>query len=272
MTASPTQTSPLGLGLTITNEGLAWPKPPVFEDKRKERDYRKLRLAACFRIFSMFGMDSGIAGHISCRDPVHPDQFWVNPLGVHFSRITVSDLVLVDHEGHIVEGRHPINAAAYAIHSRIHLTRPDVVAAAHAHSRFGTMFASFGVKLRPVTQEAVAFYEDHSVFMGYGGVVAEVSEGQLIAEALGAGKAVICRNHGPFTVGQTLEEAVYWFLRMERACEQTLAIWATGRTPIEIEPPMAELACKQIGSPLAGWNALQPLMDKVLAEQPDLAL
>ena len=59
------------------------------------------------------------------------------------------DLVLVDHAGRIVEGKHPINAAAYAIHSRIHAARPDVVAAAHSHSLFCTTYASFG-KLLPV--------------------------------------------------------------------------------------------------------------------------
>jgi ribulose-5-phosphate 4-epimerase/fuculose-1-phosphate aldolase len=181
----------------------------------------------------------------------------------------VSDLVLVNHEGEIVEGKHPINAAAYAIHSRIHRARPDVVAAAHSHSRYCTTFASFGKLIPPITQEAAGFYNSHSLFDGYNGIAADVSEGELISAALGSGKAVICRHHGVFTVGASVEEAVSWYLRAERACEQTLLAWAAG-TPKEIDPQMAAHTVKQVGSPRAGWYGLQPLLDKVLAEQPDL--
>lgn len=258
------------LQLTIGENGLKWPEPPVFETKEEERRDRKIRLAACYRIFAMYGLDAGIAGHISCRDPILTDHFWVNPLGVHFSRIRVSDLVLVDHSGRIVEGKHPINAAAYAIHSRIHMARPDVVAAAHTHSRFCSAFAALGKMIPPITQDTVAFYGSHSLFEGYNGIAAEVSEGELISRALGSGKAVICRHHGIFTVGQSLEEAVSWFLRAERACEQTLLVWAAGGTSFEIDAETAALTARQVGSPRAGWYGLQPLIDKVLAEQPEL--
>lgn len=259
-----------GLGLTIAKEGLSWPEPPVFASREAERQHRKVRLAVGFRIFAMYGFDASIAGHISCRDPLLPDHFWVNPLGVHFSRIRASDLVLVDHAGRIVEGRHPINAAAYAIHSSIHRARPDVVAAAHSHSRFSTTFASLGKPIPPITQEACAFYKSHGVLQAYHGIAAEVSEGEQISQALGDGKMVICRNHGVFTVGQSVEEAVSWYIRAERACEQTLMAWAAG-TPVEIDPETAAFTVRQVGSHRAGWYGLQPLVDKILAEQEDVA-
>jgi ribulose-5-phosphate 4-epimerase/fuculose-1-phosphate aldolase len=255
--------------LELRPEGLNFPEPPSFATKEAERVHLKERLAAAFRIFSMCGFDAGIAGHISARDPVLSDHFWVNPLAVHFSRIRVSDLVLVDHEGRIVEGRHSVNAAAFAIHSRIHAARPDVVAAAHSHSRFGTTFSSLGKMLPAYTQESCAFYKDHAVLQAYGGVAGELSEGELIAKTLGPHKALICRNHGHFTVGQSVDAAVFWFMRMERAFEQTLLAWSAGQ-PVEIDDATATLACRQVGSPRAGWFGLQPLMDKVLAEQPDL--
>lgn len=260
---------PPGLLLQARPDGLNWPEPPAFDRKEDERLHLKQRLAASFRIFSMHGFDAGIAGHISARDPGRPDHFWVNPLGVHFSRIKVSDLVLVDHGGRVVEGHHPINAAAFAIHSRIHLARPDVVAAAHSHSRYATAFASLGKPLPPITQEACVFYKDHAVLQAYGGIASELSEGEQIAKALGPHKAVVCRNHAHFTVGQTVEEAVFWFLRMERAFEQYLLASAAGQ-PVEIDDATASLTARQIGSHRAGWFALQPLIEKVLAEQPEL--
>lgn len=255
--------------LQLQAGGLNWPEPTQFDDKQSERQHLKVRLAAGCRIFSMHGYDAGIAGHISARDPMLEHHFWVNPLGVHFSRVRASDLVLVNHAGQIVEGRHPVNAAAFAIHSRIHHARPDVVAAAHSHSRHGTAFASLGIPLPPITQEACAFYNDHAVMHSYGGIASDVSEGDQIAQTLGQRKAVICRNHAHFTVGRSVDEAVFWFLRMDRAFEQFLLASAAGK-PIEIDSDTAELAARQIGSHRAGWFAIQPLMDKVLAEQPDV--
>jgi ribulose-5-phosphate 4-epimerase/fuculose-1-phosphate aldolase len=255
--------------LQVQGDVVRFPEQPTFADKQAERLHVKQRLAASYRIFSLYGFDSGIAGHISARDPILSDHFWVNPLAVHFSQIRVSDLVLVDHAGQIVEGRHSVNAAAFAIHSRIHKERPDVSAAAHSHSRFGTTFASLGKQIPPITQDACAFYKDHVVMQAYGGVAAEISEGQMIADALGPHKAIICRNHGHFTVGQTVDEAVFWFLRMERAFEQTLLAWSAG-TPVEIDDATATMAAKQVGSAKAGWFGMQPLMNKIITEQPDI--
>jgi hypothetical protein len=56
----------------------AFPRPPVFEDKYEEREYLKGKLAAAFRIFGENGFDEGVAGHITLRDPVQPDCFWVS--------------------------------------------------------------------------------------------------------------------------------------------------------------------------------------------------
>ena len=64
--------------------------------------------------------------------------------------------------------------------------------------------------------------------------------------------------------------AVFWFLRMERAFEQYLLAAAVG-TPVEIDDATAHFTARQVGSHRAGWFAIQPLMDKVLAEQPELS-
>src|SRR5215213_9332920 len=100
----------------------------------EERLHRKQNLAAAFRLFSRFGFDEGVAGHITARDPELTDHFWVNPFGMPFSELRASDLLLVAHDGTVVEGDLPVNAAAFAIHSQIHAARTDVVAAAHSHS------------------------------------------------------------------------------------------------------------------------------------------
>lgn len=93
--------------------------PPLAEGAgsiAEERLHRKRQLAAAFRIFARYGYDEGIAGHITARDPEFPDRFWVNPYAVHFSRIRVSDLLLLDERGHVVEGSRRTNKAAFWIH------------------------------------------------------------------------------------------------------------------------------------------------------------
>src|SRR3954469_15097171 len=92
--------------------------PPVFATVEEERLHLKQKLAGAFRLFSKFGFDEGVAGHITARDPEKKDHFWVNPYGVHFSQIQASDLILCNHVGKVVEGNYPVNGAAFAIHSQ----------------------------------------------------------------------------------------------------------------------------------------------------------
>ena len=244
------------------------PSAPVFDSIEQEREHRKQRLASVFRVFAKFGFEEGVAGHVTARDPELADHFWVNPFGVAFSQVKASDLLLVDHAGNIVEGRYPLNHAAFAIHSRVHKARPDVIAAAHTHSLYGKTWSSLGRLLDPLTQDACAFYEDHALFNDFTGVVLDTDEGDRIGEALGDKKAVILQNHGLLTVGHTVEEAAWWFITMERTCQSQLLAEAAG-TPIPIRHEVAQTTALQTGSNLAGWFSYQPIYDKVLAENPD---
>jgi ribulose-5-phosphate 4-epimerase/fuculose-1-phosphate aldolase len=243
--------------------------PPTFATFAEERRHRKERLAAAFRLFARYGFDEGVAGHITARDPEKPDCFWVNPFGVYFGHIRVSDLVLVDHRGEVIEGNRPVNTAAFAIHSRVHAARPDAVAAAHAHSMYGKSWSSLGRLLDPITQDACAFYEDHGLFDDYTGVVYETSEGDRIANALGHTKAVILRNHGLLTVGQTVDEAAWWFITMERSCQAQLLAEAAGQ-PIRIDRQNALTTRAQVGDAYGGWFQFQPMWNKIAREEPDL--
>lgn len=245
------------------------PMPPTFNSVEEERLHRKQRLAAAFRLFAKFGFDEGVAGHITARDPEKQDHFWVNPFGMDFGQIRVSDLVMVDHKGEVVEGEYPVNVAAFAIHSSVHAARPDCVAAAHAHSMYGKSWSALGRPLDPITQDACAFYEDHGVFDDYTGVVYDPVEGQRIASALGRYKAVILRNHGLLTVGRTVDEAAWWFITMERSCHAQLLADAAGELRL-IEHENAKLTSQQVGSALAGWFQFQPLYARITKEQPDL--
>jgi ribulose-5-phosphate 4-epimerase/fuculose-1-phosphate aldolase len=243
--------------------------PPTFDSPAEERLHRKQRLAATFRLFAKFGYDEGVAGHVTVRDPEHPETFWVNPFGLDFGRIRVSDLIRVDHEGDTIEGELPVNRAAFVIHSRVHQARPDVVAAAHSHAMHGKAFSTLRRLLAPLTQDACAFYGDHALYDDFGGVVVEFDEGQRIAKALGTKKAVILANHGLLTVGETVDAAAWWFITMDRSCRAELLARAAGE-PKEISPEAAQQSCGITGNPLAGWFQFQPLYQRIVHEQPEL--
>lgn len=230
---------------------------------------RKQKLAAALRLFGKFGFDEGVAGHVTVRDPERLDHFWVNPMGKSFKQMSVSDLLLVDHEGTVVEGQGLLNGAAFTIHSRIHMAHPRITAAAHAHSVYGKSWSSLGRLLDPITQDACAFYNDHVLFDDFTGVVLDNSEGERIAAALGPHKAAILQNHGLLTVGESVDEAAWWFISMERCCQAQLLAEAAG-TPQLIKPEYASQTRETVGSTLAGWFSFQPLHDVIIAEQPEL--
>ncbi|KAJ6005120.1 Decarboxylase NovR [Penicillium herquei] len=248
------------------------PIMPVVEDKLKQREQLKGQLAAAFRIFGKFGYDEGVAGHITIRDPVDPTTFWVNPFGTAFSLIKASDLIQVDHSGKVIAGgpNRMLNSAAFMIHSAIHTARPDVICAAHSHSIYGKAFASLGRPLDIITQDSCAFYNDHAVYKEFRGVVLAEEEGHAIAETLGDKKAAILQNHGLLTVGQTVEEAVYWFVSMEKCCYAQLladaAAAGRGGATIKIDDADAAETYKTVGTPGAGWFSAKPMFDIIHRE------
>jgi len=260
-------TGPAGIVQTV------WPERGKMEvryqdDPERERLYRKQRLAASFRIFARFGFDMGGAGHITARDPILTDHFWVNPFGAHFSHVRLSNLLLVNHEGEIVEGKGPLNRAAFAIHSEIHAARPDVIAAAHSHSLYGKIWATLGRLLDPISQDAAIFYEDHVLFDDFTGIVLATEEGARIAAALGPKKAAILQNHGLLTVGHSVDAAVWWYLALENACKTQILAESVGK-PQSMRPDVATLTHSQNGSELAGIFGFKPYWDQVVAEEPD---
>jgi ribulose-5-phosphate 4-epimerase/fuculose-1-phosphate aldolase len=256
--------------ITLDPKSVGIVGPPSFDDVEQDRQYRKAKLAGALRIFGRLGFGEGVAGHITVRDPEFPDHFWVNPFGMSFRHMRASDLLLVNHDGQVVHGSAPVNRAAFVIHSAIHRARPEVIAAAHAHSVYGKAWSSLGRRLDPITQDACIFYEDHTVIAAQGGaVVFDVEAGRELAEQFTHGKAAIHQNHGLFTVGESVDEAAFWFISMERSCQAQLLAEAAG-TPKLIAHDMATYTREQTAFALAGWFSFQPLWQEITRTDPEL--
>ena len=212
------------------------------------------------------------AGHITYRDPVEPNTFWVNPFGTAFSLIKASDLIRVSEEGSVIEGgeNRMLNTAAFMIHSAIHQARPDVNAACHSHTIYGRAFCTLGRKLESITQDACAFHNDHAVYHSYTGVVLAAEEGRNIAQCVGNNKAALLQNHGLLTLGATVDEAVFWFVSMDKCCQAQLlaeaAAGSRGEKPIVISDEDAVVAYNTVGTRPAGHFSAKPLFDVIHKE------
>jgi ribulose-5-phosphate 4-epimerase/fuculose-1-phosphate aldolase len=254
------------------NPDLIFPYEKKFSSSAEERRHLKERLVAACRAFALEGFDYGFAGHLTIRDPEHPELYWTNPMAVHFNQVKVSNLILADHEGNVVEGQHALNRAGFVLHSAVHEAHPEIVAMCHAHTVYGTAFASLGKKIEPITQDACAFFEDHVVIGAEGGKVAvEVKAGHSVAEAFRNVKAAIHQNHGLLTASRhSIESAAFWFIALERCCRQQLMIEATGQQPLLLSESRARYSREHVGSDYIGWLHFQPIWENLVATQPDM--
>ncbi|KUI69163.1 Meiotically up-regulated gene 14 protein [Cytospora mali] len=199
---------------------------PQFQTKEEVRRWQLEQMAGAFRVFAKMGFADGASGHISLRDPVDTDTFWINPYGVHFGLLRVSDFVRVDEQGRRVGGADaPVSTGGFLIHSAIHQARPDINVAVHTHTPYGRAWSVFGRGVEMLCQDSCMFLDDLAVYEDFGGVVFAAEEGRRIAAALGpVKKNIILRNHGILSGGGTVGEAVGFFIALERACQTQLLV------------------------------------------------
>ena len=237
-------------------DDLIFPELPEFASFEEERRHRKERLVAACRAFAQQGFDYGFAGHLTVRDPERPELYWTNPMCVHFDKVKMSNLILVDHAGMVVEGDYAVNRAGFVLHANVH----------------EAAWCATGRPIDPITQDACAFFEDHVVIGEQGGQVAvENHAGSDVAKAFKGVKAALHQNHGLLTASRhSIESAAFWFIALERCCQQQLAIAASGIEPIRIPADRARYSREHVGSDYIGWLHFQTIWNQLVADQPDM--
>ncbi|KAF7535352.1 hypothetical protein G7054_g5449 [Neopestalotiopsis clavispora] len=245
---------------------------PAFENPHDKRIWIRQHMAAAFRFFGKNGYTEGTSGHISVRDPILPNHFWMNPFAVHFNQLKASDMVLVDAEGYVVPGGNQamINEAGFMIHSEVHKARPDVVAVAHAHSIGGKAWASFGKPIEMLTQDACNLYGIVGVYAEHGGIALAQDEGRAIAQSLGkTNTACILMNHGLITCGTTVDEAAFLFYCLDQSARGQLMAEAAAANGLEkkiIPDDMAKYTARSMQSPDNFYNEFQPEFNLIVHE------
>ena len=228
----------------------------------------RVDLALCYRLVAHHGMTDLIYTHISARVPGTQDRFLLNRMGVAFDEMTASDLVEVG-TGDPPEDSDdaPINLAGFTIHSAIHMARPDVICALHLHSRASMAVAALERGLLPLNQISMQFY-DRLAYHDYEGVALDLDERQRLIASLGDKNAMILRNHGLLTLGDSIAKAFTRAYYLEKACQIQLDAMATGEE-LRLPPPeVCEHAAHQFdgfyeGDAMRlGWAANRRAIDR----------
>jgi len=255
-----------------SQSGLEFPQELQTDDIGELRQHRKKRLVAASRAFAKWDMDYGFAGHLTIRDPEHPELYWTNPMAVHFAQVKLSNLILVDHDGQVVEGDFAVNQAGFVLHAAVHAEHPDILAMCHAHTVYGGAYAALGRPLPPISQDACTFFEDHVVIKDEAGQVAvERDAGYNVAHAFKDVSAAIHQNHGLLTASRhSIDAAAFRFMVLERCCRQQLLIDASGHTPVEVPAERARYSQEHVGSEYIMWLHFQTDYGNLLETNPDM--
>jgi ribulose-5-phosphate 4-epimerase/fuculose-1-phosphate aldolase len=238
-------------------------------------------LAAVYRLVAHFRMTDLIFTHISVRLPGPEHHFLINPYGLLFEEITASNLVKIDLSGHAVEDSpHPVNPAGFVIHSAIHAARPDAQCVLHTHTRAGCAVAAQEQGLLPLNQISMEFY-GRLGYHDYEGVALNLAEQRRLVADLGSHPAMILRNHGLLTVGETPAQAFLRMYYLDKACEIQTAATAAGTPLVVPSPDVCELTARQLtgqddSSDLQddkayefAWAALLRLVERVAPDHKD---
>ena len=200
----------------------------------------RVDLAAAYRLVALYGWDDLIFTHLSARVPGPEHHFLINPYEMMFDEITASSLVKIDVEGNPVgPSEHPVNPAGFTIHSAIHMAREDATAVMHLHTPHGQAVSAMEFGLLPHTQTAMI--AKHNVaYHDYEGIATDLDERERLVADLGEKHAMILRNHGTLTVGDSVGSCFLRLYFLERACEAQVHMLAAGLDHLNTPPQGVE--------------------------------
>ena len=210
---------------------------PSLEGEVPEAEWKvRVDLAAAYRLVAHYGWDDLIFTHLSARVPGPEHHFLLNPYNLMFEEVTASSLVKVDIEGNPV-GASPFitNPAGFTIHSALHMAREDAAAVIHLHTPHGQAVSAHCDGLLPLTQTAMLIREEVA-YHDYEGVAVDLDERERLVADLGSKGAMLLRNHGTLTVGETVGEAFVKMYFLERACEAQILALSAGTDNLNTPP------------------------------------
>lgn len=162
------------------------------------------------------GLVKWTSGNVSFREP-ETNYVVIKPSGIHFDALMPGQMVVVDLQGNVIEGEHSPSVDT-ASHLYVYLKRPDINSIVHTHSPFATSFAIRGISLPAYTTTAANLFGGAVPCSDYA-AIGEKEIGKQIVHHIGSGSAILLRNHGVFTIGNTVENALKAAVILEEVAE-----------------------------------------------------
>jgi L-fuculose-phosphate aldolase len=184
------------------------------------------KLALTCRALFDAGHDSGLAGQITARAD-EPGTYYTQRLGLGFDEITAGNLLLVDEDLNVLDGKGIANPAN-RFHTWIYRARPDVNCIVHTHPFHVAALSMLEVPLVVSQMDIAPLYDDCAFLPDWPGVPVGNEEGEIISAALGDKKAILLAHHGHVVAGASIEEACSLGMLVERAAKLQLAAMAAG--------------------------------------------
>jgi ribulose-5-phosphate 4-epimerase/fuculose-1-phosphate aldolase len=212
-------------------------------DMHPDEAAARVQLAACYRVFALLGWTELIYNHITLRVPDSATggarQFLINPFGLHYNEVTASNLVKIDSQGTVLDdSAYPVNPAGFTVHEAL----PDAHCVMHTHTTAGMAVACVQGGLQP-TNFYSAQLIDRVAYHDFEGITIHADEAPRLLASIGDKPAVILRNHGLLTWGQTLPQTFATLWTLQRACEIQLATLSMG--PAIVVPTAVAARCAQ---------------------------
>ena len=171
------------------------------------------------------GYDDHLAGHITYKQA--DGTLLVNPWGLTWDEVRASDIMRIDVEGNVLEGRWTVTPAI-TLHTELHAARDDIVVAVHNHPRWGTIWADLH-RVPPVYDQTAAMMPgDPKLYDDFGGSVDAVEKARGCVEALGDASCALLANHGVLVVGRDIAQAHHRAVVLEWRCRQAWHVEAVG--------------------------------------------
>lgn len=177
------------------------------------------------------GLVKWAQGNASGRDPAS-GLVAIKPSGARLDQLRPEDLVVVDLEGRVVEGRLKPSIDT-ASHLHVYRRRADVHGIVHTHSPHATSFALRGEPLTVCSTTAAALFGAEIPVSDFA-AIGEQAIGEQIVSRIGQGHAILLRSHGVFTIGRTPMEAFKYAIYVEEEAEILhLARLRGGASPLD---------------------------------------
>src|SRR5512134_3449624 len=226
-------------------------------------------LAAAYQLAAVFRWTDIIYTHFSARVP-GTDDILINPYGLMFDEITASNLVKIDMDGNVLDDPTGmgVNHAGFVIHGCVHEARPEVNCVIHTHTRAGVAVSAQKCGLLPLSQHALRV-QAQVTYHDYEGIALEMDERERLARDLGrTSKAMILRNHGLLTLGDTVREAFELMYYLDCACQIQVDALAGGMQNVQLmSEQAARTAAAQFERPdrtsvHKDWPAMLRMLDR----------